>query len=214
MPASRAEGQRRRRRRRRAAAGRTERRRGPAVAAPAPARRRCRPRPPTWPPPPQGARVRTASRKASLLPAASPTGNGDPTDYDIGAGDTVIVQAAETLGHFADWSKVSSASLRALNKLHKNAMVTLGRKAEAGLNAGRPPRNSRRRAADITGTSRKPFLPRTYFRHRKLRGEEGRIVVDDRPAAWGLAVMAGRPNTTPMWISATFGRVPPLPCRR
>jgi hypothetical protein len=43
----------------------------------------------------------------------------------VGAGDTVIVQAAEALGHYADWSKVSSQALRTLNKLHKNAMVTV-----------------------------------------------------------------------------------------
>jgi membrane-bound lytic murein transglycosylase D len=64
----------------------------------------------------------------ALLPVAAPTGNTDSTDYGVGAGNTVIVQAAETLGHYADWSGVSAQALRALNKLHKNAMVTLGRK--------------------------------------------------------------------------------------
>ena len=45
----------------------------------------------------------------ALLPVAAPTGNSDPTDYGVGAGNTVIVQAAETLGHYADWSGVSCA---------------------------------------------------------------------------------------------------------
>ena len=77
-------------------------------------------------PPPKEPVSERQAESAALLPAASPSGNGDTTDYSVGADNTVVVQAAETLGHFADWSKVSSASLRALNKLHKNAMVTLG----------------------------------------------------------------------------------------
>src|SRR5579863_7835965 len=39
------------------------------------------------------------TESAALLPAAAPTGNGDTMDYSVGAGDTVTVQAAETLGH-------------------------------------------------------------------------------------------------------------------
>jgi hypothetical protein len=45
----------------------------------------------------------------------------------------VVVQAEETLGHFADWSKVSAQTLLRLNKLHKNAMVTLGHKVKLDL---------------------------------------------------------------------------------
>ena len=47
----------------------------------------------------------------ALLPAAAPTGSVDTTDYSVGADNTVVVQAGETLGHYADWSKVSAASL-------------------------------------------------------------------------------------------------------
>ncbi len=42
---------------------------------------------------------------AALLPAGAPTGSSDASDYGVGPGDTVIVQAAETLGHFADWTR-------------------------------------------------------------------------------------------------------------
>jgi membrane-bound lytic murein transglycosylase D len=51
----------------------------------------------------------------------------------VRADNTVIVQPGETLGHFADWAKVPSASLRTLNKLHKNAMVTVGHKVKLDL---------------------------------------------------------------------------------
>jgi membrane-bound lytic murein transglycosylase D len=74
----------------------------------------------------------TANRDA-LLPAASPSGNSDTTDYGVHAGDTVIVQAAETLGHFADWTRVESQTLRSMNRLKKNAAVTQGRKLKLDL---------------------------------------------------------------------------------
>jgi len=64
-------------------------------------------------PPKEPVSVRQAESTA-LLPAAAPTGTSDTTDYGVGADNTVIVQAAETLGHYADWSGVSSQGLRSL----------------------------------------------------------------------------------------------------
>jgi membrane-bound lytic murein transglycosylase D len=92
----------------------------PAASAPSPAEVKAA-RPPSEP-----VSQRQTSNKDSLLPVASPTGNSDTTNYEVGADNTVIVQAAETLGHFADWTRVDSQVLRRLNKLHKNAAVTQG----------------------------------------------------------------------------------------
>ncbi|HLZ97261.1 MAG TPA: transglycosylase SLT domain-containing protein [Steroidobacteraceae bacterium] len=77
-------------------------------------------------PPSEPVSARQTSNRDSLLPAASPSGHSDATNYEVLADDFVIVQAAETLGHFADWTRVDSQSLRRLNKLHKNAAVTQG----------------------------------------------------------------------------------------
>jgi membrane-bound lytic murein transglycosylase D len=120
------------------------------------------------PPPPREPVSERQAESTALLPAASPSGNVDSADYGVGANNTVVVQAAETLGHFADWSKVSSASLRTLNKLHKNAMVTL--------------------PSTIAGEL---FCRPQNLRHGKLRGEEGRIAVDHCATTFGLAGMAG-----------------------
>jgi membrane-bound lytic murein transglycosylase D len=68
-----------------------------------------------------------------LLPAAAPTGSPDPTDYGVAADNTVIVQAAETIGHFADWSRAGVESLRRLNHLRKGALVGLGTKVKLDL---------------------------------------------------------------------------------
>jgi membrane-bound lytic murein transglycosylase D len=84
-------------------------------------------------PPSEPVSERQTANRNALLPVASPTGNSDTTDYGVGADNTVIVQAAETLGHFADWTQVDAPALRALNKLRKNAMVTQGAKLKLDL---------------------------------------------------------------------------------
>jgi membrane-bound lytic murein transglycosylase D len=84
-------------------------------------------------PPTEPVSERQSANRDALLPVGSPTGNSDTTDYAVGANNTVIVQADETLGHFADWTKVDSQALRALNKLHKNAPLTQGGKLRLDL---------------------------------------------------------------------------------
>ena len=72
----------------------------------------------------------------ALLPVVSPTGSADTTDYGVHADDTVIVQAAETLGQFAAWTRVDARTLRAANGLRRNAGVTLGHKLKLDLSKG------------------------------------------------------------------------------
>jgi membrane-bound lytic murein transglycosylase D len=44
----------------------------------------------------------------------------------VDSADRVVVVAAETIGHYADWLDVPSASLRALNHLHGRSAVLIG----------------------------------------------------------------------------------------
>ncbi len=85
------------------------------------------------PPPPREPVSEHEARSAALLPALSPTSSSDTTDYGIAADGSVIVLADETLGHYADWSGVSAERLRGLNRLHKGAMVSLGRRVKLDL---------------------------------------------------------------------------------
>lgn len=77
--------------------------------------------------------VEAHPQASALAPAATPTGNSDTFDYRLGADGRVVVQAAETLGHFADWSGTSAPELRRLNHLHKTANVGLGTKLRLKL---------------------------------------------------------------------------------
>jgi membrane-bound lytic murein transglycosylase D len=134
------------------------------------------------------------TESAALLPAASPSGNGDTTDYGVGADNTVVVQAAETLGHFADWSKVSSASLRALNKLHKSAMVTLGHKVKLDL--------SKVSAAQFEAVRRDYHqkLQESFFATHRISGTEN-YVVKKGESLW---IIAQQHADLPVWLVAEY----------
>jgi membrane-bound lytic murein transglycosylase D len=134
------------------------------------------------------------TESAALLPAASPSGNGDNTDYSVGVDNTVVVQAAETLGHFADWSKVSSASLRTLNKLHKSAMVTLGHKVKLDL--------SRVSAAQFEAVRREYHqkLQEAFFATHRISGTEN-YVVKKGESLW---IIAQQHADLPVWLVAEY----------
>jgi membrane-bound lytic murein transglycosylase D len=62
----------------------------------------------------------------ALLADTGAPPSADPIDYRVDSGDRVVVVAAETIGHYADWLAVSAASLRALNGLHSSSAVLIG----------------------------------------------------------------------------------------
>jgi membrane-bound lytic murein transglycosylase D len=130
----------------------------------------------------------------ALLPVAAPTGNSDTTDYGVGADNTVIVQAAETLGHYADWSGVSSQALRTLNKLHKNAMVTLGHKVKLDFSRVTP--------AQFAATRREyhQHLQEDFFAGHRIAGTEN-YAVKRGDSLW---VIAQQHADLPVWLVAQY----------
>ena len=146
------------------------------------------------PPPPREPVSERQAMSTALLPAASPSGNVDTADYSVGADNSVVVQAAETLGHFADWSKVSSASLRALNKLHKNAMVTLGHKVKLDL--------SQVGAAQFEAARRDYHrqLQESFFSAHRISGTEN-YVVKKGESLW---IIAQQHSDLPVWLVAEY----------
>jgi membrane-bound lytic murein transglycosylase D len=146
------------------------------------------------PPPPREPVSERQAESTALLPAASPSNSADPTDYSVAADDKVIVQATETLGHFADWTKISSTQLRALNKLHKNAMVTLGHKVKLDF--------SKVSVADFE-TARRNYhqqLQETFFATHRIAGTEN-YVVKRGESLW---IIAQQHADLPVWLVAQY----------
>jgi membrane-bound lytic murein transglycosylase D len=130
----------------------------------------------------------------ALLPVMAPTENSDPVDYSVGADQAVIVQAEETLGHYADWSGVSSQVLRTLNKLHKNALVTLGHKVKLDFSRVTP---------EQFATARREYhhrLQEEFFAAHRIAGTENYSVKRGE----SLWVIAQQHADLPVWLVAEY----------
>lgn len=57
----------------------------------------------------------------------------DPSDYTVADDSTIEVQAAETLGHYADWLGLRAAQLRELNNMRYGTPVVIGRRFRLDL---------------------------------------------------------------------------------
>jgi membrane-bound lytic murein transglycosylase D len=127
---------------------------------------------------------------AALLPASPPTGAPDATDYGVGPGDTVVVQA----GHFSDWTRVDSQTLRNLNRLHKNAQVTVGRKIRLDL--------SKVTAAQFTATRTDyhRHMQEAFFAAHRIAGTEN-YTVKRGESLWTVALQHG---DLPIWLVAQY----------
>ncbi len=65
-----------------------------------------------------------------LIPGITGPQSADPVDYSVAPDGSIVVVAAETLGHYADWLGTSAARLRAINHLHGRTPVIIGRRLQ------------------------------------------------------------------------------------
>jgi membrane-bound lytic murein transglycosylase D len=65
-----------------------------------------------------------AIRSSVVIPKA------DPSDYAVTSDGRITVQAAETLGHYADWLEIPTNRLRRLNRMSFRTPVTIGRRTK------------------------------------------------------------------------------------
>jgi len=87
------------------------------------------------PPPVTEAAEPTSRREAeelgpTLVPGAQTAASADPSDYTVDENDTVRVEAAETIGHYAEWLQVSASKLRALNKMSRQRPLVVGKRVK------------------------------------------------------------------------------------
>jgi membrane-bound lytic murein transglycosylase D len=108
--------------------------------------------------------VATARAPAVEPPAAArPVGDAggtaaslaDPSDYLVAADDTVEVQAAETMSHYADWLEITSDALRRANGWPRQRSLVLGQRVRLVFDR----------------VSREAFLARRVGYHHDLQEE-------------------------------------------
>jgi membrane-bound lytic murein transglycosylase D len=79
----------------------------------------------------------------------------DPADYSVAADGTIEVQAAETLGHYAEWLDVRASRLRSLNRMRYGTPLAIGARLRL----------------DFAHVSQQEFEVRRTEHHRALQGE-------------------------------------------
>jgi membrane-bound lytic murein transglycosylase D len=137
------------------------------------------------------ASAREAEAIGPTLPtAAHPALAADPSDYTVSSDGTIEVQAAETLGHYAEWLDVRASALRRLN----------------GMRYGQPVVVGRRLRLEFTHTSAETFEQRRLAYHRTLQEiffSQYRIsgthehVVQRGELVW---ILSQRRYNVPLWL--------------
>ena len=61
--------------------------------------------------------------------------SADPSDYTVAEDSTIEVQAAETLGHYADWLGIRASRLRELNHMRFGTPVVIGQRLKIDTSA-------------------------------------------------------------------------------
>lgn len=99
-----------------------------------------------------------ADAAAAELAQGSPAAEAllaDPGDYSVASDGTIEVQAAETLGHFAEWLDVRASRLRELNRMRYGTPLAIGDRLRL----------------DLGRASKQTFEERRLEHHRSLQGE-------------------------------------------
>lgn len=126
----------------------------------------------------------------TLVPGAQAAASADPADYSVHDDQTIRVQAAETIGHYAEWLDVSATRVRKLNRMSAATPVVIGRKIKL----------------DLSKVSQDQFEARRVTYHRELQEaffSQFRIsgdlthVVKRGESVW---VLAQQKYNIPIWL--------------
>ena len=126
----------------------------------------------------------------TLVPGAQTAQSADPSDYSVRDDDTVRVEAAETLGHYADWLQVPAVKLRALNRMSRERALIVGRRVRL----------------DFTKVDRAAFEARRAAHHQKMQDDffaQYRIVGSETHtvrAGDSIWVIAQKKYNVPIWL--------------
>jgi len=126
----------------------------------------------------------------ALGPAADVQQSADPIDYSVSKESTIRVAADETLGHYADWLAIPTASLRTLNHLKAKQPVLIGERIRLDL---------RKMPREMFEQRRREYhraLQASYFASHRIIGTEAYIT---RPgdSPWTLTQRGAQ---LPMWL--------------
>jgi len=126
----------------------------------------------------------------TLIPGAQAAGTADPGDYTVAADGSIRVEAAETLGHYADWLELRAAELRRLNNMRYGTPLVLGRRLQLDFSRVTPQEFEARRFAYHQ------TMQESFFAQYRIAGSETHEVRSGE-SVW---VIAQRRYNLPIWL--------------
>lgn len=120
--------------------------------------------------------------------------SADPSDYTVAANNTIEIQAAETLGHYAEWLDIRASDLRRINKLRYGTPLATGERLKLTFQeVGKEEFEQRRRDFHAS-------LQSAFFENHQISGSEA-YVVKSGDSLWSLT----QPRTEiPLWLMRQY----------
>jgi membrane-bound lytic murein transglycosylase D len=129
-----------------------------------------------------------AQGPALLADTAAPA-SADPIDYGVQDDGSIVVVAAETVGHYADWLGVPASTLRALNGMRGRSNVRIGGRFRLSFaRVARTQFEQRRRAYHQR-------LQTEYFAAHRITGSDA-YVARRGDSLWSLT----QRGSLPVWL--------------
>ena len=126
----------------------------------------------------------------TLVPGMQAAASADPGDYSVHEDQTVLVQAAETVGHYAEWLDVRASQLRRLNRMSMATPVVIGRKLKLDFSKVTPDQFEARRL------EYHKQLQETFFTQFRIKGSEPHVIKRGE-SVW---VLAQQRYNIPIWL--------------
>jgi membrane-bound lytic murein transglycosylase D len=116
--------------------------------------------------------------------------SADPSDYSVFANDSIEVQAAETLGHYADWLGLRTWQLRTLNGMRYGQPVVIGQRLSLDFSKVKAVDFEQRRVAYHRS------LQESFFKRFRIAGTTTHVIRQGE----SLWILARRNYEIPIWL--------------
>jgi membrane-bound lytic murein transglycosylase D len=127
---------------------------------------------------------------STLIPGMQAAASADPSDYTVAKDQTVRVQAAETIGHYAEWLDVRADQLRKLNRMTRATPVVIGRKVKMDFSRVTQDQFEARRI------EYHKQLQETFFTQYRISGDTAHVIKSGE-SVW---VLAQQRYNVPIWL--------------
>lgn len=121
---------------------------------------------------------------------AAPSLASDPADYSVGNDSTIEIQAAETLGHYAEWLDLRASQLRRINGMRYGKPVVVGHRLKLDFSRVEPESFEERRR------QYHEQIQARFFEQFRITGTRD-VIVRNNDSLWTLS---RRIDNVPVWL--------------